>query len=185
MPMRVERRTLVLVGALVVALVGAWWFRSSGSPTVVASGTPRPGAAVGQAGANAGQAPIDVRIEALSAERQSPTDGGRNPFEFRARVAPAAPPPPPSSETPFGGSTPPVPTGPPPPPPITLKFIGLVEKADGMKVAVLSDGRTAPMYGTVGQTLDGRYRIVAIGVESIELEYVDGRGRQTIRLSGQ
>jgi hypothetical protein len=40
------------------------------------------------------------------------------------------------------------------------------------------------MYGKEGDVIDGRYRIVRIGVESIELTYLDGRGRQTIRLSG-
>jgi hypothetical protein len=41
------------------------------------------------------------------------------------------------------------------------------------------------MYGKEGDIIDGRYRIVRIGAESIELTYLDGRGRQTIRLSGR
>jgi hypothetical protein len=70
------------------------------------------------------------------------------------------------------------------PPPIPLRFIGIVEaSARGTKVAVLSDGRDV-FYGREGDAIDGRYRIVRIGVESIELEYLDGRGRQTIRLTG-
>ena len=52
------------------------------------------------------------------------------------------------------------------------------------KIAVLSDGRNV-MSGREGGEIDGRYRIVRIGEESIQLEYLDGRGRQTIRLSGQ
>ena len=43
---------------------------------------------------------------------------------------------------------------------------------------------TADM-GQPGQIIDGKYRIVKIGEESIQLEYADGRGRQTIRLSGK
>ena len=77
-----------------------------------------------------------------------------------------------------------VPPGPPPPPPITLKFIGIVQKADGTRIAVLSDGKR-PYYGTDGQEIEGQYRILKIGQESIEIAYIDGRGRQTIRLSGQ
>jgi hypothetical protein len=67
-----------------------------------------------------------------------------------------------------------------------LKFIGIVEKADGTRLAVLSggDGGT-PLYGKEGDIIDGRYRILAIGVESVEMAYADGRGRQTIKLSGQ
>ncbi len=78
-----------------------------------------------------------------------------------------------------------VPPGPPPPPPIPLKFIGVVERANGVKWAVLSDGKSAPQHGKEGDVIDGRYRIVKIGTESVELTYVDGRGRQTVRLTGQ
>ena len=74
--------------------------------------------------------------------------------------------------------------GRPPAPPIPLKFIALVERASGVKWAVLSDGKVT-MYGRDGDTIDGRYRIVKIGTESVEVTYLDGRGRQVIRLTGQ
>ena len=45
--------------------------------------------------------------------------------------------------------------------------------------------RAASYYGREGEVIEGRYRIVKIGVESIELAYLDGRGRQTIRQTGQ
>jgi hypothetical protein len=81
-----------------------------------------------------------------------------------------------------------VPTGPPPPPPlppIPYKFVGLVEvPGQSKRIAVLSDGRSAPVFGREGDIIEGRYRIVQIGAESIEMEYLDGRGRQRIRLSG-
>ena len=41
------------------------------------------------------------------------------------------------------------------------------------------------MHGKEGDIIDGRYRILKIGTESIEMAYPDGRGRQTIRLTGQ
>jgi hypothetical protein len=184
--MRANRRTLVLLGMLLVTIALTWWIRSGGDalPATATAPPPRnaPGAAQQAAGA-AGQTPIDVHIEALSAERQPPAGTGRNPFQFRARAAP--PPPPPTTNTALSGPvTPPVPAGPPPAPPITLKFIGLVERAGGIRVAVLSDGHS-PVTGQQGQVVLGRYRIVSIGVESIELEHADGRGRQTIRLTGQ
>jgi hypothetical protein len=68
-------------------------------------------------------------------------------------------------------------------PPIPYKFIGLAE-GQGKRIAVLSDGRGGPVYGREGDIIEGRYRILRIGVESIEMEHIDGRGRQTIRLSG-
>jgi aryl carrier-like protein len=41
------------------------------------------------------------------------------------------------------------------------------------------------MSGREGDTVDGRYRMLRVGLDSIEMAYLDGRGRQTIRLSGQ
>jgi hypothetical protein len=130
---------------------------------------------------------LDVRLGRLTAARLDPLEGGRNPFRMGA-----APPPPgqatagqPAPSVPVG---PPAPVGPPPPPPvppIPLKFIGIVTRpAPAGKIAVLSDGRNV-FSGEEGKTVDGRYRIVRIGEESVQIEHVDGRGRQTIRLTGQ
>ena len=71
--------------------------------------------------------------------------------------------------------------------PIALKFIGIWEMAEQRKkIAILSDGKGGvPIYGGEGETVEGRYRILKIGAESIEMSHLDGRGRQTIRLSGQ
>jgi hypothetical protein len=41
------------------------------------------------------------------------------------------------------------------------------------------------MHGREGDIIEGRFRVLRVGVDSIELAYADGRGRQTIRLSGQ
>jgi hypothetical protein len=57
------------------------------------------------------------------------------------------------------------------------------EPVQHRRIAALSDGRFT-YYGREGDIIDGRYRIVRIGVESIEMVHVDGRGPQTIRLSG-
>ena len=182
--MAVERRTLLLGGTLAVALVAWLVSRSTTSTTSAAVNRPpqpsRPAPA-----AKAPPVALDatkVNLTELERKRLGPADTGRNPFRFE----PKAPPPPPPSErveTPVT-QMPLVPAGPPPPPPIPLKFIGLVEKTDGTKIAVLSDGRR-PHSGVEGQEIDGRYRILKIGTESIEMAYLDGRGRQTIRLTGQ
>jgi hypothetical protein len=124
-----------------------------------------------------------VRIEALKDDKPAPAGGERNLFKFKPRHVPPPPTPPPV----IAPSAPPAPVGPPPPPPlapIPLKFIGIVEAPGSARMAVLSDGRGAPVYGKEGESVLGQYRITRIGVESIEMEYVDGRGRQTIRLSG-
>ena len=76
------------------------------------------------------------------------------------------------------------PAGPPPPPPIPYKLIGVVSsKVNKGRIALLSDGRGV-YYGTEGSIIEGRYRILRIGADSIDMVYLDGRGRQTIPLSG-
>jgi len=126
-----------------------------------------------------------VHLDSLSAERPKPESLQRNLFRFKPK---APPPPPPAPVRPAQPVEPVAPPGPPPPPPlapISLKFIGIVEApSHGEKIAILSDGRNAPFYGKEGAIIEGRYRILKIGVESVELAYADGRGRQTIRLTG-
>jgi len=50
---------------------------------------------------------------------------------------------------------------------------------------LLSDGIGQPEHVVEGGTALGQYKIWRIGVESIDISYLDGRGRQTIRLNGQ
>jgi hypothetical protein len=127
-----------------------------------------------------------VKLERLSAEREPPGDTPRNPFRFQPKPAPPPPKPVVAPPAPGGDEAPkPVtPIGPPPPPPIPLKFIGILERANGVKWAVLRDDKSI-MHGREGDIVDGRYRIVKIGTESIEIAHHDGRGRQVIRLTGQ
>ena len=185
--MAVERRTLVLAGALVVALVVLLVVRSTSDTTSAAANRPAPATRPAANANNTQPVSLDavkVNLTELERKRTGPADTGRNPFRFEPK---AAPPPLPAERAaaPDASEMPAVvPTGPPPPPPIPLKFIGLVEKVDGTKIAVLSDGRR-PHSGVEGQEIDGRYRILKIGTESIEMAYLDGRGRQTIRLTGQ
>jgi hypothetical protein len=86
---------------------------------------------------------------------------------------------------------PPTPVGPPQPPPDPgptpignlVKFIGIVETPNG-RIGAFSDCRYT-FSGREGEIMEGRFRVVRIGVESAVLEYVDGRGRATLPLNGQ
>jgi hypothetical protein len=184
--MAADRRLHWLGATLVVAIIAVMVARSGTDAPPAA--TPRRAAPAPQSqnSAAAEMPPADVNLEALEGTREAPSDGGRDPFRFR----PAPAPPPVAKRIPgFADDqeAPPaqrVPVGPPPPPPITLKLIGLVQKADGTKIAVLSDGKR-PISGTEGEEIEGRYKILKIGAESIEIAYIDGRGRQTIRLTTQ
>ncbi len=135
---------------------------------------------------------LNVRLDALKEGRPAPMDAERNPFRFEPKPPPPPPPAPPQpkivtpppgqSDTPIG------PPQPPPPPPISIKFIGTVEgPSTGGKVAAFSDPPACrrTFYAREGEIVDGRYRLVKIGVESVVLEYPDGRGRTTIRQGGQ
>ena len=79
-----------------------------------------------------------------------------------------------------------MPQGPPPPPPIPLRFIGVLNApTQAGRVAILSDGRGNTLSGREGDIIEGRYRLLRIGPENLEMAYLDGRGRQVIRFSGQ
>lgn len=185
--MSLERRQVIFGVAIVVVLGLAAWtmWPSTPPPAGPAPAQARArGGRSGQDGAPGG--PVDaVKLEALRGGREQPGGAARNPFRFQ----PKAPPPSPRDSTPVVTDTPrpmpSVPAGPPPVPPITLKLIGVLERASGVKWAVMSDGKSAPMYGKEGDILDGKYLIVKVGTESVEMTYADGRGRQVIRLNGQ
>ena len=172
-----SRRQVILLACLLVLLAAVvayqlWGVRApaGASPTASPAGGART-----QAATYPTEVP-DVHLESLQEQKPEPTAGGRNLFREKP------PPPPPPRATATVRTAPQAPTGPPPPPPINLKFIGLVE-AGGRSVAVLSDGRDI-LYGREGEIVDGRYLIVKINVETIEVSYPDGTGRRVIRLTG-
>jgi hypothetical protein len=186
-----QRRQLIVLGVLgaALALVLGWQFRPAArGPTRTTPGPVAGGPVVLGAG-RAPAPPPDLRFDALDTSRPVPAETGRNPFRFRAAAPPAsrlpggegAPTPPIVTER---SPEPVVPPGPPPPQPVPYKFIGMVSASStGGKVAVLSDGKFV-YYGREGDIIEGRYRLVKIGEESLQIEHLDGRGRQTLRMSG-
>jgi len=180
-----RRRQLLLLALAVILVIVAYraWMATSAAPgpssnnREAAANPARPSGAAPQ-----GAGAPDVHLQALGADRPKPGAADRNLFRFKPK---APPPPPPQAQRPEPVVAP-VPTGPPPPPPvppIPLKFIGTLERG-GQKIAILSDSSGHVSYGPEGATIDGRYRIIKIGAESVELAYVDGRGHQMIRLTG-
>jgi len=185
---RRPRREIVLgaVAVLLMALAllsrASWTSGTAG--TAARQTATRPSAAQPVQNAQKSAAAIeDVRLGSLEEPRPEPVESTRDPFRFKPKPPPSPPPKAPASSQPAAAvpSGPPVP---PPPPRIALKFIGIVEPQNTKPIAVLSDARGV-YQGRVGDIIDGRYRILNIGVESIDLVYLDGRGRQTIRLTGQ
>ncbi len=188
MPRRNQLILLAVALTVLAAVVSYQFSQGFGGDGTAASGRSTSGGA-GRSQAQRLSPVPDVRLDALDAARAEPAPtAGRNLFQFQPKVAP--PPPPPTAGRPgasingVGDSAALAPPPPPPPPPIPYKFIGIVQAPD-RKLAVLTDPTTHDVFsGREGEVIDGRYRILKIGVESIEMAYVDGRGRQTIRLTG-
>jgi hypothetical protein len=186
MRLKVSRQLLVLavVGVALVVVVLA---RRGDSPAGSTSAPSNPARANTPAAEET--TPVaDVKLELLKTAPSELEQSTRNPFQFKPKAAPPAPRPAlpvvPGRITPPAPVAVPTPQGPPAPPPIALKYIGVLETAQG-RVAVFRDTGGEIVNGKEGDIIDGRYRLLKIGVESADVAYVDGRGRATIRLSGQ
>jgi hypothetical protein len=180
MRLKVSRQLLLLV-AVSLVLVVVVLARRSDTPAGRAS-APSNSRRARSTDANT-TPPADVKLELLKSAPNALGPSRRNPFQFKPKALPPAPPRA-ATVAPIVIAPPPVPQGPPPPPPIALKYIGVLDTAQG-RVAVFRDSGGDIVNGKEGDIIDGRYRLLKIGVESADLAYVDGRGRQTIRLSGQ
>jgi hypothetical protein len=178
---------LIALGLAFVALLVYWQWPAAS--TAGSASNPAVQAPV-RDGTVTDPAALEVRVEKLKQPPPAPDSMERNPFRFQPKPPPVAAAPPPSfgSYPGAGGrraAPPPQPAGSQGPPPIPLKFIGRLESPSTGVVALFSDGHGLRPRGHEGDIILGQYRIVHIGVESVVLEYLDGRGRQTIPLTGQ
>jgi hypothetical protein len=173
---------LVALAAVVGLALVFWLLPGKSAAPAGAPSNPR----TQQRGRDASIDPADlnVRLGELKRPRPATETSDRNPFRFYVPPPPPAPVSRGNQGTPPPAPAPEVPVGPPPPPPIPLKYIGFMDVPKLGKVAALSDCRMT-MRGREGEVIAGQYRLVRIGVESVVMEYVDGRGRTTIRMSGQ
>lgn len=171
-----------LLAMLAVALVGLVAYQMW--PTQNASAAPPPATSnptAQRASERIDPASLHVRLDELKTPRPDQGELERNPFRFRP--PPAPPPPPPRPVAPPAPVVPPGPPPPPPIPPIPLKFMGTIERGT-LKLAALTDCKGFTYSGREGESIDGRYRLVRIGEESVVMEYMNGTGRSTIRRSG-
>jgi hypothetical protein len=193
-----ESRTKVII-MLVLALLGAFLLvrAFTSSDNVTAAPSTRPVAAAAQSARSATQvkksAPnpqsqsLDptIRLDLLRSVEAVKYEGhGRNIFkeeveapppkpivlthEQQCRITPDAP-----------GCVPP---GPPPPPPINLKFFGFANRSGERKKVFLSQGEDVFIAGE-GDTVNRRYRVMHIGVNSVDIKDVLNDNTQTIPLT--
>lgn len=183
----IQRPRAAILGFAVVVLLAvlAYMLWPAATPQPGSSNQPREQQPATAAAGNT-QGPLGVRLDELKDPPPEPAGDGRNPFRFYVK-----PPPPPAprprvaqpGEQGYVAPPPPPPPGPPPIPPIPLKFTGTMEQGK-KKVAIFSDGRGVPVYASEGELVLGQYRVVRIQLESVVMEYADGRGRQTIPMRG-
>ncbi len=128
-----------------------------------------------------------IDLARLDAPRGTGQAGRRNLFGFGvvpepARPAPPVVVPPPVVAPPVvaGGGGPSTPGL----PPLNVKYVGSVENAKGVKVAVLVTDRREVLTGQAGQVVANRYRIARIGLESVDVEDVNTGQSRRIPLRG-
>jgi hypothetical protein len=65
-----------------------------------------------------------------------------------------------------------------------VKFLGFAEDPSrpGKLVSLSISG--AVVLAREGAVVDGKYRLVKVGLDSIVMSYLDGQGQQTIKLTG-
>ena len=179
-----ERRRWIVPGLAVAAVASVGWvvLRDTGpavAPSASAAETPK--------GSPRRVAELP-RIDLARLDRPRPSSGvgRRDLFDFAA--PPATPPPPPSTQSaaPVEAETPPPVTVPTPPPlaPINIKYIGAFEGKKGLKVAVLMTDRKEVLTGQAGEVVANRYRIVRIGLESVDVQEVGTEQVRRIPLKG-
>jgi hypothetical protein len=108
---------------------------------------------------------------------------GRNIFSLTSIAPPMptnVPPPRPKQAI----TLPPAPVGPPPPPPINLKFFGTAKRASGPVQAFLLQGDNVYL-ASPGEIVAHKYRIVSIGLNSIQVEDLQYNNTQTLQLQMQ
>lgn len=174
-------RQAVLLGVLLVVLAFAGWYYYWPTTTTAPSSQTTPATTTA---AEVGQLPVPETVKLATLEgAEELTDAGRNPFAYGVRPPPPAPPRPPAPP-PLAPvvTAPPAPVG---PPPIGLRLIALLEISRGRAMVTLKDPASNAIYnGFEGDVVDGRYRIVKIGIQSVTVSYVDGSGQRTIGFSG-
>ena len=133
-------------------------------------------------------ATADAQLPRIGLDRLQRPHGGvvvgkRDIFDFGP--PPPTPPPPPPPPTPV--PTPFVEVSPPPPSlaPMSVKYIGsLADNQRGVKVAVLLNDRKEVLTGGVGEVVGNRFRIVSIGLESVDVQDLGNNRVQRIPLKG-
>jgi len=181
-PERRNKAALLAALLVILAAVVGYQFRQRPSSTAGPASNGRgAGQTPSRTTSSTPDAPV-VHLPALGEERARPVAGERNLFRFKPKAPPPAPPAPP--QPPPAPPVPPVSMG-PSVPPITLKYIGSIDRGSGKpKIVSFVDANGHPINCLEGADCDGRYHIWRVGAESVDISYLDGTGRRTLRQGG-
>jgi hypothetical protein len=128
-------------------------------------------------------APQPLRLAEIERVPDEP-EAGRNLFRFGVPPPPPyKPPPPPPPPPPY---VPPAYT-PPPIPPVPLKLVTIIPDPDDpsptkSRAYLTYEKGTGEIFEVFqGGTIDGRYRLLRVGVNDVVVSHLDGTGQRTLR----
>jgi hypothetical protein len=173
-----ERVTLAAAGVALAVLAAVLWLR----PGAVTPGVATGGGERGADATSRGGPPPLIGLGQLTGDKPKVEVGKRDLFAF-----PAPPPPPPTPEPPPTMATPPPPPTVPTPTPLpalNVKYIGTLESQPGLKVAMFMTDRKEVLTGQVGDTVGNRFKVVKIGLESVDVQQVGADRTERLPLKG-
>jgi hypothetical protein len=164
--------------ALALGLAAAFYFWArSGTPATASADGTAPRGPAGPVGTEPDVPRIDLGRLDLPKSRSAA--GQRDLFDFA--MAPARPPTPVPATVPTPMLTPIIPT-PAPLPPLTVQYVGAVEDKRGVKVAVFLTDKEEVLTGQAGQLVGNRFRILRIGLESVDIQEVGSEQTRRVPL---
>ena len=165
---------------LALGLAAAFYFWSRGGTPSTASADGVARGPVGPVGAEPDVPRIDLgRLESPKGKSGA---GRRDLFDFGVPPTPPPTPVPVTVPTPIPAPVVPTPT---PLPPLTVRYVGAIEDKRGLKVAVFLTDKEEVLTGQAGQLVGNRFRIVRIGLESVDIQEVGSDQTRRIPLGGK
>lgn len=178
-----ERRRWIVPGLAVAAAASVGWIVLRDTGPAVA-----PSASAAEVPKDAGRREPDlprIDLARLESPKSRSGAGRRDLFDFGVPPAPPPTPPPVIVATPVGPPLPPPPPTPTPLPPLTVRYVGAIEDKRGLKVAVFLTDKEEVLTGQAGQLVGNRFRIVRIGLESVDIQEVGSDQTRRVPLGGK
>ena len=172
-----DRVALAALGVALAIVAAVVWLRPE---TAIPGG--RTSGAADEGSARQGNTPPLIGLDQVTGDRPQAAVGKRDLFAFAT-----PPPPPPTPEPPPTVATPPPPPTVPTPtplPPVNVKYIGTLESQPGLKVAMFMTERKEVLTGQVGDMVGNRFKVVKIGLESVDIQQIGSEQTQRLPLKG-